>query len=116
MLKIVRIKPKLGAFKHLFDHGCISADGDTLVSVIKVVVVKGESHRKTLDDKCGKFLAVAPPLFFGILFYELLIYIASHKAECLLLQVFGFAGEVLCLYLFLYLSGSFSRSGYAPEL
>ncbi|MBR3484170.1 MAG: hypothetical protein IKH42_05830, partial [Lachnospiraceae bacterium] len=45
MLKIVRIKPKLGAFKHLFDHGCISADGDTLVGESTFMVEMKEANR-----------------------------------------------------------------------
>ena len=92
----------------------VTAYRNTLVSVIKVVVIICVSYRKPLNDKCRKLLTVSSPLLLCITLYKLLVDIFSHKAYCLLLEILRLAcyGALLLIYLSL----SLCRSSYSPHL
>ena len=85
---VLRICSYLNTVKQLFYNTCISAYRYTLISVIKVVVIKGKSQRKSFYNKCRKLLCVSAPLLFGISLYKLFIYIFSYQRYSLLFQVF----------------------------
>ena len=79
MLKVVGIQSDLNAVEQIFNHLCVSTDWNTLVKSVEIIVVKGKSHRKTLDDESRKLLTVTAPLLFSVALYELLIDITANE-------------------------------------
>ena len=73
--------------------------GNALIQRVEIVVVKGQPHRQALDDKCRQVLAVAAPLLFGVALDELLINVAAHKGDGLLLKVLRLVGDLAALLL-----------------
>lgn len=58
VLKVVGIQSDLNALKQILTHFGVAADWNIMVKSVEVIVVKGESHRKTPDDESWKFLTV----------------------------------------------------------
>ena len=87
--QVVGIEPYLNPLKHPFNHPGVAADRDSLVERVEVVVVKGEAHRKALDDERRELCALPAPLLLGIALYKLLVDVGADKAYRLLLEVFG---------------------------
>ena len=79
MLKIVGIQSDLNAVEQIFNHLCVSTDWNTLIKSVEVIVVKGKSNRKSLDDESRKLLTVTTPLLFSIALHELLIDITANE-------------------------------------
>ena len=65
-------------------HGELYSLPFNMYTFNKIVVVKSQSYRKSLDDKCRKILAVASPLLLCIAFDQFLKDITSYKRNCLL--------------------------------
>ena len=77
----------LNALKQPLEQLRIAADGNTLVRVVEIVVVKGETHRQTAQHKCRNLLRRHPPLLFGVALDQLFINVTSAQLHALLLQV-----------------------------
>ena len=45
ILKIIGIESHLDACQHALEHGGVTADRDTLVAIVEVVVIEGEAQR-----------------------------------------------------------------------
>ena len=71
--KIIHAKPHFHTGKHFLDHLCVASDGNSLVTVIKIIVVIGKPQRKPLDNKGRKLPAASPPLLLRIALHQLLI-------------------------------------------
>ena len=99
-LKIIFSETYFYTIQHICNHLCISAYRNPLIKCIKVVVVKSQSYRKTLDDKCRKILAVTSPLFLCVTFDQFLKDITSYKRNCLLFQILRFCNTCFFLLLF----------------
>ena len=77
--KIVGIQKHINTIEHLL-HDCrVTSDWNSLIAIIKIVVIIDETKRQSLDDECRKIFAVTSPLFFGISLYQLLINICSDE-------------------------------------
>ena len=79
MLKVVGIQSDLNAVEYILNHLGVSTDWNTLVKSIEVIVVKGKSHRKTLDDESRKLLTITAPLLLSVALHELLIDITANE-------------------------------------
>ena len=100
--------------QHALDHLSISLYRDTLVIIVKIVVVISKTYRKTFDDKGWKLCGTFAPLFLCITFYQLCIYVRSDQADCLLFQVLRILYMVSSFLLF-NLCLCFLRSYHTPE-
>ena len=114
MLKVVGIQSDFNAIEQIFNHLCVSTDWNTLIESIEVIVVKGESNRKSLYDESRKLLAVTSPLLFSVALNELLIDITANERDSLLLEIFWLAGDFL--FLLLNLCSSLLRCHHTPHL
>ena len=79
----------------LFHQGRVAANGNALIGIVEIIVVKGKAHGKSSYNKSGKLPAVPAPLLLGITLDQLFIDIASCQRKGLFLQVPGFVH--LCL-------------------
>ena len=69
----------INTIEHLL-HDCrVTSDWNSLIAIIKIVVIIDETKRQSLDDECRKIFAVTSPLFLGISLYQLLINICSDE-------------------------------------
>ena len=114
MFQIVRIQAYFNAIQQVGNQFGVSADGDALIQRVEVVIVEGQAHWQTLDDKSGQILTVTPPLLLGIALDEFLVNVATHKGNCLLFEVLRLMGDFLTLLL--NLSSSLFRCHNAPHL
>ena len=114
VLKIINACLNVTALKELVNDNIIASDRDTLVQIVKVVVVIYKSYRKSLDYERRKILAVSSPLLLCVALNKLLVYISSHKADGLLLKVL----RLTCYNLLLLIDYSLClfRCGYSPHL
>ena len=103
----------IAAFKKFLDKHIIASDRDSLIQVVKVIVVIGESHRQSLDNECRQIFTVSSPLFFCIAFHQFFVNIFSYQTDGLLFQVFRF--PLYAGFLFLYNSLCFCRSADIPH-
>ena len=87
----IRIEDHRDALQHFFNHRGISADRDSLVPVIKIVVVVDKPDREPADDKGGQLRAVPAPLLLRVALDKLFIDIASDERQSLLFEVRRFA-------------------------
>ena len=85
--KIICIRPNFRTFQHPLCDRCISADGDSLVSVVEIIIIIREPDRQTADDKGRQLPAVSAPLLLRVALYQLLEYIPAHQGQALLLQI-----------------------------
>ena len=83
------------SFQHLLNNCCIPADWDSLISIIKVVIIINKPKWQTLNNKCRKFCTLSSPLFLRITFDQSLINISTPKEKCLLLQILRLSDSCL---------------------
>ena len=114
VFEVIGVQPHLDAVQKIGDHLGVAADGNALIQRVEIVVVKGQPHRQALDDKSRQVLAVAAPLLFGVALDELLINVAAHKGDGLLLKVLRLVGDLTALLLDL--GGCLLRRDDAPHL
>ena len=62
----------------------VTADGNALIQSVEVIIIKGQSNRKSLDDKCRKILTITSPLLLCITLDQLFKNVSSHQGNCLL--------------------------------
>ena len=108
-------KPHLSFFQHALDDLRITADRDSLILVIKVIIIIDIAHRKSPDNKAWKLCGASSPLLFCITLDQLFINIFSYQGNRLLLQILGFRNTGL-LNLSLNDLLCFCRSPDAPHL
>ena len=63
----------------------VTADGNALIQSVEVIIIKGQSNRKSLDDKCRKILTITSPLLLCLTLDKLFKDVSSHQGNCLLL-------------------------------
>lgn len=118
----IGVQPYLHAVKQPVNQAVIASDGDALIGVVEIVVVKGHAHRQTADDECRKLGALASPLLLGVALDKLLVDVASYEGQCLLLKVawlgyaLGFHAPDRLAPLLVELSLRFGGSLYIPHL
>ena len=86
-LQIILIQPYLDTVQQIGNHLRITTHRDSLVQRIEIVIVKGQTHRKPLDDKSRKLRTWTSPLLLCIALDQLLINIRTYKADSLFLQI-----------------------------
>lgn len=74
----------IAAFKETVNDHIVTANRNSLVQIIEIVIIIGIAHRKSLDDKSRKCCAVSSPLFFCVAFYQFFIDLAAYQADGLL--------------------------------
>ena len=79
MLKVVGIQSDLNAVEQIFNHLGVATDWNTLIKSVEVIVVKGKSDRKTLDDESRKLFTITTPLLLSIALHELLVDITADE-------------------------------------
>ena len=62
----------------------VTADGNALIQSVEVIIIKGQSNRKSLDDKCRKILTITSPLLLCITLDQFFKYVSTHQGNCLL--------------------------------
>ena len=105
----------INAAQHILHKLRITADRDSLISVVEIIVVKGKPYGKPLDDERGKFGTLSSPLLLRVAFYQLFIDIFSDKRYSLLFEIFGILLKAVLLLLVDDLL-CFFRSLYSPHL
>ena len=98
----IRVQANRNTCKHFFRNSRVATHGNSLVSVVKVIIIICKPKRKTFDNKRRKLLAVSSPLLFRIAFYQFLVYIGSCKRQGLFLQILRI-GNMKLFNLLLYL-------------
>ena len=110
----INAKPHFDVFQQSIDELVVPADGNALIAIVEVIVVKGVAHGKALDDERGQIGAAAPPLLFCIAFDELGINVGAYEGYGLLFEIFRLSLYGLSLF------GNFRRglggSHEPPEL
>ena len=115
LLKVILIQTNLNAVQEVRYHLRISANRDSLIKSIEIVVIKSQTNRKSLDDKGRKLCAWTSPLLLCITLDQLLIDICTNQADCLLLKILRLC-DTSCLTLLLDLLSSLLRSHNTPHL
>ncbi|EJX09608.1 hypothetical protein EVA_02285 [gut metagenome] len=72
------------------DQRIVTTNRNTLVTVVKIIIVEDPTHRQTPDDKSRKILTVPSPLLLRIFLDQYVEDILSHKRQRLLLQILRF--------------------------
>ena len=62
----------------------VTADGNALIQSVEVIIIKGQSNRKSLDDKCRKILTITSPLVLCLAHDQLFKNISSNQRNGLL--------------------------------
>lgn len=95
----------------------VTTDGNALVTVVKVVVVPGETDRDALQDAGGKLVGRSLPLLGRVTVDERLVDLATDLCERPLLHV-ARVGKLLSVLLGLISELEFrvSRRGDTPQL
>ena len=62
----------------------VTADGNALIQGVEVIIIKSQSNRQTLDDKCRKILTVTSPLLLCIALDQLFKNVSSDQRNGLL--------------------------------
>ena len=107
--KVIDPELHVRPLEHTPYHLGIAADRYTLITCVKIVVVKGEPYRQAFYYKGGQLAAGPSPLFFGVALYQLLVNVGSDERDRLLLKVFRLSdpgGTALALDLLICLLGS----------
>ena len=76
---IIGSKLHWNSFQKLLHDLRISTLGDSLIWIIKIIIVKDEADRKPFNNEAWQFLAVSAPLLLRIAFYQFLIDISSDQ-------------------------------------
>ena len=71
--KKVGLQHHIDIVEQLLYHLRIATDRNSLISVVKVIVIISKTQWKPPDNKSRKLLTVPPPLLFRIAFDQLLI-------------------------------------------
>lgn len=88
-LAIFGIQQNFRIAEHALNHCGVAAHGNTLPTVVEVVVVVNEANRQALDDGSGQLGAALAPLLFGVALDQLFKYVLADKRKRLLLEVGG---------------------------
>ena len=83
--EIVLTRADVDTLKHLLHNLCIAAYGDTLISVVEIIVVIGKAQRQSFYNECRKLITASAPLLFSVALYQLFVYISAHQRQSLLL-------------------------------
>lgn len=97
LLEVIDSRAHLDAVEQCFDQLIVAANGDALIAVIEVVVVKRIADRQTLDDECRQLRAAAAPLLLRVALDELRVDIRADERDGLLLEVLRLALDCLAL-------------------
>lgn len=84
----------IAARKQPLHQGVVPLQGDALMGVGEVVVVKGKAQGHPLQDEGGQLFAVPSPLLLRVALDELLVDVVPHQLQGLLLQVLGLLNGV----------------------
>ena len=86
------INPKFYFYiaQHVFNDDVVTTDWNSLVTVIKVVVIKGQTNWKTFDDKWWKVCGRTSPLLFSVSLNQLFVDIWTDQLDGLFFQVLRF--------------------------
>ena len=84
------INPKFYFYitQHVFNDDIVTTDWNPLVTVIKVVIIKGQTHWEALNDERRQVCCRTSPLFFRIALDQLFIDIWTDQLDRLFFQVF----------------------------
>lgn len=63
MCKEIAFQPGFNTVQQSLDQYIVSADRNTLIFIIEIVVVEHQADRQTFDDECRKFRTFSSPLF-----------------------------------------------------
>ena len=113
--KIILIKAYLNAIQKIGNHLRITANRDSLIKRIEIIVIKSQTNRKSLDNKGRKLCARTSPLLLCISLDQFLIDICTNKADSLLLKVLRLC-DTSILTLLLDLCSSLLRCYNTPHL
>ena len=113
-LQIIFFQTNFYSLKHIGNHLCITTNRNSLIQCIKIIIIKGQAHRKSLDDKCRKIFAVTSPLLLSVTFDQFFKNISSNQRNCLFFQVLWF-GNPCFSFLFFNLCFCFFRSYHTPH-
>ena len=80
----------------LLDNLRVTALRNTLIYIIKIIVIISKTQWQTLNDKSRKIFAVSSPLFLSIALNQLLIDIPSHQGQCLFFQILWICNMQVC--------------------
>lgn len=94
----INAKPHFDVFQQRIDELVVPADGDALIAVVEVVVVKSVAHGKAPDDERGQIGTAAPPLLFCVAFDEFGINVAAYEGYGLLFEIFRLSLYGLSLF------------------
>ena len=89
-LIIIDASPHFDAFKQGIDQYIISPDGNALITVIEIIIVKRIAYRQAFDNESRKFCATPSPLFFRVPFNQLRINVRTNKGYGLFFQILRF--------------------------
>ena len=87
LFQIIHAEAHLRALQHICDHLRVTAHRNSLIACVKIIVIKRQPHRKTLNDKRRELIARSAPLLFRIAFDQLFIDICADQTDRLLLQI-----------------------------
>ena len=79
MSKKITAQPCICSVQQTLYQHIISADGNPLVFVIKIVIVENQTHGQPLDDESRKLCTFPSPLLLGITFYQFLVNVLADK-------------------------------------
>ena len=99
-LKIVFLQTDFNALQHIRNHLRISTHRNSLIQCIKIIVIKGQTHRQSLDDKGRKLLTASSPLLLCISFDQFFEDISSHKGNSLFFEILWLCDTCFTLLLF----------------
>ena len=88
MCKEIAFQPGFNTVQQSLDQYIVSADRNTLVFIIEIVVVEHQADRQTFDDECRKFRTFSSPLFFGVSLDQCLVDIFSNEKLGLILAYY----------------------------
>ena len=87
ILEIIRIQTHFNSIQHIGNHLRIAAHRNSLIQSIKIIVIKRQSNRQSLNNKSRKILAIASPLLLRITLDQLLVNILANQRDRLFLQI-----------------------------
>ena len=73
--------------QHIFNDDIVTTDWNSLVTVIKVVIIKSQTNRKTLNDERRQVCCRTSPLLLRIALDQLFIDIWTNQLDSLFFQV-----------------------------
>ena len=113
--EIVCTQTNFHSLQHLLDHPRVPTLRDTLIFIIKIIIIESETHRKSFDDKRRKFCCFTPPLLLGIILDQRIINIFTNQRYSLFFQI-PWVKDSRFFSLLLYHSHSLPRASHSPHL